>query len=164
MTGINLFLTLYVLYVIVHEMNEYITLRLLDEIEKESEITQRLLSDRLVLDIGPVNTYIKRLCQNGYVKPTTLPRNRFKYIINPNDFVEKVRLTYSYMLHSIIYFREVRELIEHTYAKMADYGIRNIVLLGDGEVDEMCYISTHGLPIKIIGILFKKHGREVAEK
>src|SRR5208283_3491758 len=95
-----------------------ISLRLLDELTRESEISQRALAGRLGIALGLVNSYIKRLYKKGHIKIKTLPRNRIKYIITPTGFTEKARLTYTYMHYSIKYFKEIRSNIERIYAKM----------------------------------------------
>jgi len=133
-----------------------ISLRLLDELTKEPLITQRALAARLGIALGLVNAYVKRLYKKGYIKIKNLPKNRIKYIITPKGFTEKARLTYSYMHRSINYFKEVRQNIEHTYTSMMSSGIKNILLWGDGEIAELCYISTRGLPLKIIGVVADK--------
>lgn len=136
-----------------YKAEDEISLRLLDELAGEPTVTQRDLSDRLGIALGLVNAYVKRLYKKGYVKAKTLPRNRIKYIITPKGLTEKARLTYGYMHHSIDYLREVRRKIEYTYALMAASGIEDILLWGDGEVAELCYISTRGLSLKVIGVV-----------
>lgn len=133
-----------------------ISLRLLDELTKEPLITQRALSDRLGIALGLVNAYVKRLYKKGYIKIKNLPKNRIKYIITPKGFTEKARLTYNYMHRSVNYFKEIRGKIENTYTTMLSAGIRNVLLWGDGEIAELCYISTRGLPLKIIGVVSDK--------
>lgn len=133
-----------------------ISLRLLDEITREPEISQRALAVRLGIALGLVNSYIKRLYKKGHIKIKTLPRNRIKYIITPQGFAEKARLTYTYMSYSIQYFRDVRANIERTYARMMAEGIESVLLWGDGEIAELCFISTRGLPLKIIGVVADK--------
>jgi DNA-binding MarR family transcriptional regulator len=133
--------------------SEEISLRLLDELTKEPMITQRALAGRLGIALGLVNAYVKRLYKKGYIKIKNLPKNRIKYIITPKGFTEKARLTYSYMHRSINYFKEMRQKIEHTYSLMMTDGVRNILLWGDGEIAELCYISTRGLPLNIIGVV-----------
>ena len=130
-----------------------ISLRLLDEFTKEPQISQRALAGRLGIALGLVNSYIKRLYKKGHIKIKTLPQNRIKYIITPKGFTEKARLTYTYMNYSIQYFKEIRANIERTYAKMLAEGVRRILLWGDGEIAELCFISTRGLPLTIIGIV-----------
>ena len=89
-----------------------ITLRMLDELDREPDITQRTLSDRLGIALGLVNKYIKRLARKGHIKATTIPRNRVKYMLTPKGFSEKVRLTYEYMHYSINYFKDVRARVD----------------------------------------------------
>lgn len=137
-------------------MNDEIYRKLLDELTKEPMITQRALAGRLGIALGLVNAYIKRLYKKGYIKTKNLPRNRIKYLITPKGFSEKVRLTYNYMHYSISYFKEVRRKIEQTYALMMTNGVKNILLWGDGELADLCYISTRGLPLKIVGIVDNK--------
>jgi len=130
-----------------------ISLRLLDEFTREPETSQRALAGKLGIALGLVNSYIKRLYKKGHIKVKTLPRNRIKYIITPQGFAEKARLTYTYMGYSIKYFRELRITIERVYARMLTEGIKSILLWGDGEIAELCYISTRGLQLKIVGVV-----------
>ncbi|OGW24217.1 MAG: hypothetical protein A2X55_04635 [Nitrospirae bacterium GWB2_47_37] len=150
-----------IFYVNVQHMNngnlsDEISLRLLDELIKEPSITQRALAGRLGIALGLANAYVKRLYKKGYIKVKTLPKNRIKYIITPKGFTEKARLTYSYMNRSINYFKEVRQKIEQTYGSMIASDVKNILLWGDGEIAELCYISTRGLPLKIVGVVSDK--------
>jgi DNA-binding MarR family transcriptional regulator len=130
-----------------------ISLRLFDALMKEPEISQRALAARLGIALGLVNAYIKRLYKKGHIKIKTLPRNRIKYIITPKGITEKARLTYTYMNYSIQYFKEIRLNIEQTYTKMIAEGITTVLLWGDGEIAEICFISTRGLPLKIVGVV-----------
>jgi len=127
--------------------------KLLHELTKEPIITQRVLSVRLNIALGLTNAYLKRLYKKGCIKIKNLPRNRIKYIITPKGLAEKAKLTYSYMHRSIDYFREMRQRIESAYSLMMTRGVKNILLWGDGEIAELCYISTRGLPLKIIGVV-----------
>ena len=136
--------------------SEDIPYRILDEFAKEGIISQRVLADRLGIALGLVNIYIKRLYKKGHIKLKTLPRNRIKYIITPKGLAEKARLTYSYMHRSINYFRDIRQKIENTYAIMLTSGVKDVLLWGDGEIAELCYISSRGLPLKIVGVVSDK--------
>jgi len=136
--------------------SEDIPYRILDEFAKEGIISQRVLADRLGIALGLVNIYIKRLYKKGHIKLKTLPKNRIKYIITPKGLAEKARLTYSYMHRSINYFRDIRQKIENTYAIMLTSGVKDVLLWGDGEIAELCYISSRGLPLKIVGVVSDK--------
>ena len=130
-----------------------ITLKLLDELTRESLITQRTLSSRLDIALGLVNAYIKRLAKKGYIKITKGPMNRVKYAITPEGFTHRVRLTYDYMHSSINYFKDARKRIDDIYRQMIDSGAKNILIWGDGEIAELAYISMRGLPLKLVGVI-----------
>jgi len=130
-----------------------ISFRLLTELTEKPTITQRALADRLGIALGLVNAYIKKLYKKGHIKIKALPKNRIKYILTPNGFAAKTRLTYNYIHHSIGYFKEMRRRIENTYLLMVASGIENVLLWGDGEIAELCYISSRGLPLKIVGVI-----------
>lgn len=133
--------------------SDEVDLRILDEFTKEPVITQRVLADRLGIALGLVNAYVKRLYKKGHIKIKSIPRNRIKYIITPKGFAEKARLTYSYMQISVNRFKEARHKIEQTYSQMMASGVKDVLLWGDGEIAELCYISTRGLPLKVIGVV-----------
>ncbi|MBF0330167.1 MAG: winged helix-turn-helix transcriptional regulator [Nitrospirae bacterium] len=133
-----------------------ISLKLLDNIAKEPQTTQRTLADDLGIALGLVNAYLKRLGKKGYIKITTLPRNRIKYIITPKGFAEKTKLTYTYMNYSLEYFKEARSKIEDAYKSMIENGCKTVIIWGDGELAELCFISTRGLPLNVVGIVGSK--------
>jgi len=154
-------------YYVVHKMNnsgkradDDITLKILDEISRESLITQRTLSCKLNIALGLVNVYIKKLAKKGYIKITKGPMNRVKYALTPKGFAERVGLTYDYMQFSINYLKDVRKRIDNTYREMILSGAKNILIWGDGEIAELSYISLRGLPLKLIGIVDGKAKKE----
>ncbi len=133
--------------------SDEITYHILDALHKERVPTQRALADELGIALGLVNSYIKRLYNKGFLKAKNMPRNRIKYIITPKGFAEKAKITYRYMQYSVTYYKTLRQKIENIYHSMIKSGIKNILLWGDGEIAEICYISTRGIPVKIIGIV-----------
>ena len=130
-----------------------ITLRILDEINRESLITQRTLSSSLNIALGLVNTYIKRLATKGHIKITKGPMNRAKYVLTRKGFTHRVALTYDFMQSSINYFKEARQKIDIIYGQMIKAGVKSILIWGDGEIAELAYISLRGLDLKLTGLV-----------
>ena len=130
-----------------------ITLKILDEISRESSITQRTLSSSLNIALGLVNTYIKRLAKKGHIKISKGPMNRVKYALTPKGFTHRVSLTYNYMQSSINYFKDVRLKIDDVFKQMIVSGAENILIWGDGEIAELAYISMRGLPVNLVGVI-----------
>ena len=68
-------------------------LLLLSEVERYAGVTQRSLSSKLGVALGLTNLYIKRLARKGYIKITTIPRNRIQYLLTPQGLAENAELT-----------------------------------------------------------------------
>ncbi|MGB2929352.1 MAG: winged helix-turn-helix transcriptional regulator, partial [Desulfobacterales bacterium] len=65
------------------------TLKFLEEIDNNHTPSQRDLSRKLDVSLGLVNSFIRRLVHKGYLKITTVPKNRVKYILTPKGATEK---------------------------------------------------------------------------
>ncbi len=130
-----------------------ITLKILDEISRESDITQRTLASKLDIALGLVNAYVKRLAKKGHIKITKGPMNRVKYALTPEGFKHRITLTYDYMQSSINFFKDARDRIDSVYRKMITDGITKVLIWGDGEIAELAYVSLRGLPLQLLGVV-----------
>jgi len=74
--------------------------KIIDEIGKDLNITQRKISRQIGLSLGMTNILIKRLIRKGYVKVKGLNRRNVQYILTPQGFAEKVRKTHRYLLNT----------------------------------------------------------------
>ena len=83
-------------------------LLLLSEHDRDGGATQRTLAIELGLALGLTNLYLKRLARKGYINITTIPRNRIRYLLTPQGFMEKSRLTYLYMQYFLSYYHDMR--------------------------------------------------------
>ncbi len=130
-----------------------ITLKILDEISRESDITQRTLSSRLDIALGLVNAYLKRLAKKGHIKISKGPMNRVKYALTPKGFTHRVSLTYDYMQKSINFFKDARQRIDCVYRQMIEDGVMKVLIWGDGEIAELAYVSLRGLQLQLVGVV-----------
>jgi len=137
-----------------------ITLKILDEISQQSDITQRTLASRLNIALGLVNAYIKRLAKKGHIKISKGPMNRVKYALTRKGFTHRVSLTYDYMQSSINFFKDARQRIDTVYSQMSTDGVRTVLIWGDGEIAELAYISMRGLPLELVGVVDGKQKEE----
>ncbi len=130
------------------------TLGLLNSIAQEGEtISQRELSQRLGIALGLVNSYLKRLIRKGYIKVTTLPRNRLRYLLTPQGIAEKSRLTYEYAYCSYQLYRATRQRCRELMTRLAKEGDREVVLFGSGDVAEIAYLSLQEVGLKLVGVV-----------
>ncbi len=96
-------------------------LLLLSEVERDAGVTQRSLSTKLGVALGLTNLYLKRLARKGYIKVTTIPHSRIRYLLTPQGFTEKSRLTYLYMQYSLLQYRDMRTRLKEMMSTFDQY-------------------------------------------
>src|SRR5437016_8459944 len=104
-------------------------LQLLNEVEQNAAVTQRSLAKKLGVALGLTNLYLKRLARKGYIKITTIPRNRIKYLLTPRGMAEKSRLTFLYMQYSLSYYRDIRQRLKDVLSGLSSAGAKRVVTL-----------------------------------
>ena len=132
--------------------NNLRTLKIFEEIEKEQVPSQRDLARVLNISLGLVNSFIKRLTQTGYLKLTTLPKSRTKYVLTPKGIAEKTRLTYEFIQYSFEFYRDVRQKLRKLFRTLMEKGVGRIVFYGVSDLAEIAYISLQETPIEIVGV------------
>jgi DNA-binding Lrp family transcriptional regulator len=128
-------------------------LQLLNEVEQNAAVTQRSLAKKLGVALGLTNLYLKRLARKGYIKITTIPKNRIKYLLTPRGMTEKTRLTYLYMQYSLSYYRDMRQRLKIVLTGLASAGAKRIVICGTGELAELAYISLREMDLTLVGFV-----------
>ena len=128
------------------------SLQLLEEIENNYGPNQRDLARKLNISLGLVNAFIKRLATKGYVKVTTVPRNRVRYILTPKGFAEKSRLTYEFIQYSFRFYKkavmELHELVDEFRRR----DVKRVIFFGANDLAEIASISLRGTDVELIGV------------
>ena len=128
-------------------------LKLLNEVERNSGVTQRTLASQLGVALGLTNLYLKRLARKGYIKISTIPRNRIKYLLTPRGLAEKTRLTYQYMEYSLSYYRDMRHRLKHVLSELSGGGFKRVVIYGTGELAELAYLTLQEMNLTLVGFV-----------
>jgi len=128
-------------------------LQLLSEVEKDGYVTQRTLAKSLGVALGLANLYVKRLARKGYIKITTIPRNRIKYLLTPHGVAEKSRLTYQYMQYSLYYYRQMRDRLKQVLSGLSNAGCKRLVIYGTGELAELVYLTLQEMGLTLVGFV-----------
>ena len=123
------------------ERTEDYEFKIIYEIGKDLNTTQRKISRQIGLSLGMTNLVIKKLIAKGYVKVKGLDRRRVQYILTPRGFTEKVKKTHRYLLRSIETLKKVKEKIQDTVLEYYEKGERNFTILGKGELADIVEIS-----------------------
>jgi DNA-binding MarR family transcriptional regulator len=129
------------------------SLQMLEEIENNYGPSQRDLARKLNISLGLVNSFIKGLATKGYVKITTIPRNRVRYILTPKGFAEKSRLTYEFIQYSFRFYKkavmELHELVDEFRRR----DVKKVLFFGANDLAEIASISLRGTDVELIGVV-----------
>lgn len=128
-------------------------LLLLSEVARDGAITQRSLSTKLGVALGLTNLYLKRLARKGYIKITTIPPHRVRYLLTPQGFAEKSRLTYLYIQYSLSHYRDMRARLREVLGQAEQHSVKRVVIYGIGEFAEMAYLSLREMHMVLVGFV-----------
>jgi DNA-binding MarR family transcriptional regulator len=129
------------------------SLQMLEEIENNYGPSQRDLARKLNISLGLVNSFIKRLATKGYVKITTIPRNRVRYILTPKGFAEKSRLTYEFIQYSFHFYKKAVMELHELADEFRRRDVKKVVFFGANDLAEIASISLRGTDIELIGVV-----------
>jgi DNA-binding MarR family transcriptional regulator len=116
-------------------------LQILQEIERNPDLTQASLAVQMGVAVGSVNWYLKRLVGKGYVKVTHLQRRKLRYFLTPSGLTLKVKLTRSYMDVSLRLYRELRDASLQALAQVRQAGYNGITVDGQDEAVEILRLT-----------------------
>ena len=95
-------------------------LRILREIKKSPEMTQRELSSRVGISLGKVNFLLNALIQRGLVKvenfKSSTSKKAYLYYLTPHGIEEKARTTYFFLKRKM----EEYERLEHEIGQLRE--------------------------------------------
>lgn len=116
-------------------------LSLLDNIERDPEITQADLATQLGVAVGTVNWHLKRLISKGYIKVKRAERRKLLYIITPEGLAIRARLTVDYVEQQFNLYRRVRQKVKECTEQLKKEGFDHIRLVGEGDVADICRLT-----------------------
>ena len=119
--------------------------KVIEEISRDKNLTQRKISHRLGLSLGMTNLILKRLVNKGYIKVKGLNRRKVQYILTPKGFAEKTKKSYRYFLKTIHSLQEMKKKIQHLVLMEYEKDETHFVILGDGELADIVELSLKGL-------------------
>ncbi|MEA3485911.1 MAG: winged helix-turn-helix transcriptional regulator [Candidatus Aerophobetes bacterium] len=120
-------------------------LRVIDEVSKDANLTQRDISRKVGISLGMVNIILKKLAKKGYIKARQLNGKRIQYILTPGGFAEKTKKSYHYILRTITRLRQMKKKIQKIILIEYKKGQREFIILGDGELADIVEISLRSL-------------------
>lgn len=124
---------------------EYI---LLNEIEKNENITQRELSKKTQLSLGSVNILLNKMARNGLIKIKQIPMNRVVYMLTPAGISEKVKKTSSYIKIHYNYINNTVKNLKIVLTNLQEKEENLLILLENDEISELVELAVSELQSK----------------
>ena len=125
-------------------------LTLLEQIERDPDVTQASLATQLGVAVGTVNWHIKRLIEKGYVKVKRAERKKLRYIITPEGIALRARLTVDYIERSFDLYRRTRQHVKEHLSEVKKAGYDSVQLVGGGDVADICRLSCIEQDVEIV--------------
>jgi EPS-associated MarR family transcriptional regulator len=104
-------------------------IKLLREIKRTPEMTQRELSSSLGISLGKVNFLIKALVLKGFIKANNFKNSNNKaayfYLLTPRGLEEKTRITYHFLIKKIQEYEKLKEEIQALEKEIESIGMHD---------------------------------------
>jgi hypothetical protein len=129
------------------ESSTYRELRVLSEVDRNPQVSQRALSRQLGIALGLTNLVVRNLAQKGYVRVTQTSWKRWVYLVTPEGFTRKVNLMVGYIHRVLDHYRQVRETLREQLVPLALNEESRVAIYGTGEFAELVYLGLreHGI-------------------
>jgi DNA-binding MarR family transcriptional regulator len=114
---------------------------LLDEIARDSMVTQAGLSERLGIAVGSVNWYIKRLIQRGWIKVSHLDRTRLRYDLTSRGMRVFTQRALAYARDSLKLYGELRLKAKAVVNELKESGVTQVYLAGSDELTDILRLT-----------------------
>lgn len=98
-------------------MNNEDHLKVLNKINKEKKISQRLLSKKLGISLGKINYCLKELKKKGFVKIRNFNQSKKKikylYVLTPKGLKLKTKITIKFMKQKMQEYESLKKDLEN---------------------------------------------------
>ena len=127
-------------------------LRLLSEVYRTPEASQRELAGRVGIALGMTNLLLHNLVQKGYVHISQAGWRRWIYGLTPDGFLRKIRLTTSYVHRFLDHYQKVRQSLREELEDQSLNAESRVAIYGTGEFAELVYLGLKELGIEEVEI------------
>ena len=133
-------------------------LRLLHEMSRTPETTQRSLANRVGISLGLTNLLVRNLAGKGYVRVAKANWRRRLYALTPLGLVRKVRLAGTYVSRFIGDYQNVRLILRENLESESLHAESRVAIYGTGEFADLVYLGVRSFGVEEIEIFDESGG------
>ena len=119
----------------------YRELRLLEEVDAASNLSQRKLALSLGIALGVVNVLIRKVARKGYIRITQSGWRRWAYVLTPAGMTRKFQLSMEYMDSILVHYRKVRSMLRNELSQLPLNPESRIAIIGTTGLAELTYLA-----------------------
>ena len=127
-------------------------LELLNHIEKDRKLTNRMVAKKLGISVRLAHDILKRMVEKGLLHVRVIHSRRWDYFLTPRGIMEKARLTLEFFEFSMHFYREARKRSAQVCRKLAEDGILEIGFMGAGDLAEITYLGIQEWKLKLCAV------------
>jgi len=128
-------------------------LRILEEVEKTPNLSQRALAKNLNVALGVANACIHTLARKGMIKISGDNNRSITYHLTKKGLLHKSMLAMEWTKNTISFYREARQQVALKLTNLSDKGVKTVVLYEVNELTEIAAIVASEANIEILGII-----------
>lgn len=133
--------------------DEYRSLLVMEEIEKNPQVSQRQLARSLGSSLGVANACIQTLVRKGLVKIRGESNRSITYHLTKQGLAQKARLAVEWTNNTIGFYVEARRSIREQLSALAARGVRELAVYGANEAGELVVMLSSGVGITVVSVI-----------
>lgn len=147
----------------IYEKEELTNYHILTTLHKDNNVSQRILSSQIGVNVASVNFALKRLITKGLVKMIGVNPRRIKYIVTPKGLKEKSELAYKFFDRNFHFYKDVRNDIEDRIQEVSNGKNKSVAICGINKLSEITVLAIQNMELKLVGIFDGKDGKHSAK-
>ncbi|MBM3933403.1 MAG: winged helix-turn-helix transcriptional regulator [SAR202 cluster bacterium] len=129
----------------------YRELRVLEEVNKDPELSQRRLASELGIALGVANLLLREMAKRGYVRVTQLGWRKWAYVVSPSGVARKVHLAAAYVEQFIGHYKRVRGILrDDLKGQITEES--SVAIVGSTEMAELAFLALRDIGVEEIHI------------
>lgn len=143
--------------------DEAVTLQIFDIIESNPRTSQQKITTQTGLAAGLVHSFMKKVMAKGWIRAKKVNTKRWLYFLTPEGFMEKSRITMSYLSRTLKTYRMAQNLVQQQLDICLRNNWRKLVIAGDNDLAEIASLNIQAADdFELCGIVAdKRHGDTV---
>lgn len=106
-------------------MNGALEIKLIRELEKQPQLSQRQLSKRCQVSLGSIHYCLNALIERGFVKAKNFKNSKnkmsYSYILTPSGIIHKHKITVDFLKKKQLEFEGLKEEISYLKREIKFY-------------------------------------------